>query len=233
MASPSDPRRERRPVPSPRSTLRVLVWLALPGLATPASLGAQACLGFGGNSFLGPAAAVRHQKSNNDNGFGAAVGFSRGEVSATGQLLSFSRKHESGARSDFVFVRTDVAVRLPYDGVSLCPVATAGFEGVPFRDRGVIGDASGLNWGIGLALGHRLTRAGSGLEIIPNLIAGMESSLVEVVYGDIGFDRREYSAMIRGGVTFEFRGAFARPFAALNTLADGYVMWGAVAGWRF
>ncbi|WP_419167539.1 hypothetical protein [Candidatus Palauibacter sp.] len=61
----------------------------------------------------------------------------------------------------------------------------------------------------------------------------MESSVLDIVYGDLGFERREYSAMVRGGVTFEFEGAFGRPFAALNTLADGYVMWGAVAGWRF
>ena len=217
MASPSELRFERRLVPSRMSALHVLVFLALPGFATPASLGAQACLGFGGNSFLGPAGAVRHWESGNMRGFGGAVGFGLRQLAAKAQLLRFSRLGEARRGSGFVFALTDLAVKLPDYGVSLCPVATVGFEGIPSR---------GHNWGIGLALGHRLTKPGSSLAIIPNLIASMESSVLEVVYGDLGFERREYSAMVRGGIAFEFMGAFARPFAALNTLADGYVMWG-------
>ena len=166
-------------------------------------------------------------------GFGGAVGFGLRQLAAKAQLLRFSRLGEARRGPGFVFARADLAVKLPDYGVSLCPVATVGLEGIPSRSHSVRPSRNGYNWGIGLALGQRLTKPGSSLAIIPNLIASMESSVLDVVYGDLGFERREYSAMVRSGVTFEFEGAFGRPFAALNTLADGYVMWGAVAGWRF
>ena len=199
----------------------------------PSTLEAQACLGFDGDGFAAFTAAVRREWSESHTGIGGAAGLKLGPVVATGRFLQFSvDRYDEPSR--FQDLRANFALQLPISRLSLCPVATVGTEPLANRDFSTLPDRSKLVYGSGLALGHRFGTPGSGLTIIPSVLVTVEKRRIdELIEGDIVIESGEVSGVLRGGVTLEVGRFFVRPFAALATIDNSYLIAGAMLGVKF
>ena len=215
------------------STPRRLLWLALAGIAAPGALEAQACLGFGGNGFLGGSGAVWRESSGDLSGLGGAAGIDLGRVAATGHYLKFSGMDEVDRESDFEDARASLALKLPLPVLSICPLVTAGIGGVLSRNFDDLPDKSDTVYGVGVAVGRRFGGTGSGLAIIPSATVSIENYSVDRLYDDFVEGDREASAIIRGGVTLEIGSLHARPYVAFTTADDSYLIAGALLGVTF
>ena len=215
------------------STLRHLAWLALIGIAAPASLEAQACLGFSGSGFLSGSGAVWRESSQDVTGLGGAAGFDLGPVAATGRYLKFSGADEFDEKFDFEDARASVALELPLPVLSVCPVATVGIGGVLSRNSNDLPHRSETVYGIGVAVGQRFGAPGSGLAIVPAVTVSIENYSVDRLYDDIIEGAREASAVVRGGVTAEIGSIYVRPYVAFTTAEDSYLVAGAQMGVTF
>lgn len=214
-------------------TLRLLAWLTLLGIATPAALDAQACLGFGGGGFLAGTGAVWRDGSEQTTGMGGAIGVDLGPLAATGRFLGFSGEEESGPDFEFEDVRGTLALKLPIPLLSVCPVATIGTGGVLSRNFSDLPYRNETVYGAGLALGRRFRAPGSGLAVIPSVIVSVENYAVARLFDDILERGREVSAVIRGGVTVEVGSILVRPYVAFTTAEDSYAIAGALLGITF
>jgi hypothetical protein len=215
------------------SNLRHLTWLALIGIAAPAALDAQACLGFSGSGFLSGSGAVWRESSQDVTGLGGSGGVNVGPVAATGRYLKFSGADEFGDEFDFEDARANVAVELPLPVLSICPVATAGIGGVLSKNSNDLPRKSETVYGVGVAVGHRFGAPGSGLAIVPSVTVSIENYSVDRLYDDIIEGAREASAVIRGGVTAEIGSIHVRPYVAFTTAEDSYLVAGAQLGVAF
>ena len=216
------------------SALGLSLWLAVTALAAPAGLEAQACLGFGSDGFVAAAGGVRREWSENTRGIGAAAGLNVGPVSARARFLKFSGEDEFGQKFDFEDSRLHVALNLPSSLLVACPVVTVGMDGISSRDFSDFPYKSAAVYGVGAALGRIFTTPGSGPSVIPSLIVSVESHEVErLIEGDIVIDEREVRGVVRGGVSVEFGRLLLRPHATFDTIADGYVMGGALLALKF
>lgn len=222
----------RRPLPP--TALRLLAWLVLPVAVTPSALEAQACLGFGGNGFVSASGAQWREDSENTNGIGGRAGLDLGPLAATAQYLKFSGADEFDQEFDFEDSRATVALKLPMIPLlSLCPVVTVGTGGVLSANFSELPYKSELVYGAGMALGHRFSAAGSGFAIIPSAIISVENYEVDRLFDDILEGDREFSAILRGGVTVEIGKIYTRPYVALNTTDQSYLLAGALLGVTF
>jgi len=215
------------------STLRRLAGLALIGIAAPAALEAQACLGFSGSGFLSGSGAVWRESSEDVRGLGGAAGFDLGPVAATGHYLKFSGTDEFDQEFDFEDARATVALKLPLPVLSVCPVVTVGVGGVLSRNFNDLPHKSETVYGIGVAIGQRFGAPGSGLAIIPSATVSIENYSVDRLYDDIVEGDREVSPVIRGGVTAEIGSIYVRPYVAFTTADDSYLIAGALLGVTF
>lgn len=210
-----------------------LAWLALIGIAAPAVLEAQACLGFSGSGFLSGSGAVWRESSEDVRGLGGAAGVDLGPVAATGHYLKFSGADGSDAESGFEDARASVALELPLPVLSVCPVVTVGIGGVLPTNSGDLPDRSETVYGVGVAVGQRFGATGSGLAIVPSVTVSVENYSVDRLYDDIVEGDREASAVIRGGVTAEIGSIHVRPYVAFTTAEDSYLIAGAQLGVTF
>ncbi|WP_420441827.1 hypothetical protein [Candidatus Palauibacter sp.] len=218
---------------SKASPLRHLAWLALCGIAAPAALEAQACLGFGGSGFLSGSGAVWRESSEDVRGLGGAAGLDLGPVAATAHYLKFSRTDEFDEEFDFEDARASVALELPLPVLSICPIATVGIGGILSRNFADLPDRSDTVYGVGVAVGQRFGAPGSGLAIIPSVTVSIENYSVDRLYDDIVERAREASAVIRGGVTAEIGSIHVRPYVAFTTADDSYLIAGVLLGITF
>ncbi len=221
----------RRPLAA--AGFRSLGWLVLPLAAAPSALEAQACLGFGGNGFVSGSGAVWREGSHDTRGIGGAAGLDLGPVAATGRFLKFSGADEFDQEFDFEDARANFALKLPIPLLSVCPVVTVGTGGVLSRNLSDLPYKSETVYGGGVALGHRFSAPGSGFALIPSLIVSVENYAVDRLYDDIVEGGREVSAVIRGGITVQIGKIFVRPYAALTTADDTYLLAGALLGVTF
>ncbi|MDE2944667.1 MAG: hypothetical protein OXT63_10785 [Gemmatimonadota bacterium] len=215
------------------STLRRLAGLALVGIAAPAALEAQACLGFSGSGFLSGSGAVWRESSEDVRGLGGAAGFDLGPVAATGHYLKFSGTDEFDQEFDFEDARASVGLKLPLPVLSVCPVVSVGIGGVLSRNFDDLPYKSETIYGVGVAVGQRFGAPGSGLAIIPSATVSIENYSVDRLYDDIVEGDREVSAVIRGGVTAEIGSIHVRPYVAFTTAEDSYLIAGALLGLTF
>ncbi|MDE2879100.1 hypothetical protein [Candidatus Palauibacter soopunensis] len=215
------------------STLRRLAGLALIGIAAPATLEAQACLGFSGSGFLSGSGAVWRESSEDVRGLGGAAGFDLGPVAATGHYLKFSGADEFDQEFDFEDARASVGLKLPLPVLSVCPLVTVGIGGVLSRNFNDLPDKSETVYGIGVAVGQRFGAPGSGIAIIPSATVSIENYSVDRLYDDIVEGDREVSPVIRGGVTVEIGSIHVRPYVAFTTADDSYLIAGALLGLTF
>ncbi|WP_419950673.1 hypothetical protein [Candidatus Palauibacter sp.] len=212
---------------------RRLAWLVLPVAATPAALEAQACLGFGGTGFLSGSGAVWRESSEDVRGFGGSAGLDLGLVAASGHYLKFSGSDEFDQEFDFEDMRANVALKLPLPFLSLCPVATVGTGAVLSRNFDDLPYKSETVYGGGVGAGIRFGAPASGLAVIPSLLVSVENYSVERLYDDIVEGDREFSAVVRAGVTIEVGSLHVRPHAVLTTADDSYLLGGVLLGITF
>ena len=212
---------------------RWVVGLALVGSVTPSALGAQACLGFSGTGFVSGSGAVWREGSDDTRGIGGAAGLDLGPVAATGRFLKFSGADEFDQDFDFEDARANVALKLPIPLLSVCPVVTVGTGGVLSRNFSDLPYKSETVYGGGVAVGKRFSAPGSGFAVIPSLIVSLENYAVDRLFDDIVEGDREVSAVIRGGITVEIGRILVRPYAALTTADDSYLLAGALLGVTF
>ena len=215
------------------STLSRLAWLALAGIAAPAALEAQACLGFSGNGFVSGSGAVWRESSEDVRGLGGAAGFDLGPVAAVGHYLKFSGTDEFDQEFDFEEARASVGLKLPLPVLSICPIASVGIGGVLSRNFNDLPHESETVYGVGVAVGQRFGAPGSGLAIIPSATVSIENYSVDRLYDDIVEGDREVSAVIRGGVTAEIGSIHVRPYVVFTTADDSYLVAGALLGFTF
>ena len=210
------------------------LWLAVTALAAPAGLEAQACLGFGGDGFVGGAGGVRLEWSENTRGIGAAAGLHVGPLSARARFLKFSGADEFGQEFHFEDSRLHLALNLPSSLLAACPVLTVGIDGISSRDFSDLPYKSAAMYGVGAALGRLFTAPGRGASVIGSVIVSVESHEVErLIEGDILIGEREVRGVVRGGVSVEVGRLLLRPHATFNMIADGYVIGGALLALRF
>ena len=227
-------RRSRTRLATALSGLGLSLWLAAAALAAPDGLEAQACLGFGGDGFVGAAGGVRREWSENTRGIGAAAGLGAGPISARARFLKFSGTDEFGQEFDFEDSRLHVALKLASSPLVACPVVTVGMDGISSRDFSDLPYKSAAVYGVGAALGRIFTAPGSGPSVIPSLIVSVESHEVErLIEGDILIDERELRGVVRAGVSVEFGRLLLRPHATFNAIADGYLTGGALLALKF
>ena len=215
------------------STLCRLTWLALLGIAAPAALEAQACLGFSGSGFVSGSGAVWRESSEDVRGLGGAAGFDLGPVAATGHYLKFSGADEFDQEFDFEDARASVGLKLPLPVLSVCPLVTVGIGGVLSRNFDDLPYKSETVYGVGVAVGQRFGAPGSGLAIIPSATVSIENYSVDRLYDDIVEGDREVSPVIRGGVTVEIGSIHIRPYVVFTTADDSYLIAGAQLGVTF
>ena len=216
-----------------RDLSRRLAWLVLPAFAAPAALDAQACLGFGGSGFLSGSGAVWRESSEDVRGLGGSAGLDLGLVAATGHYLKFSGSDEFDQEFDFEDIRANLALKLPLPFLSVCPVATVGTGGVLSRNFDDLPYESDTVYGGGVAAGIRLGAPASGLAVIPSLLVSVENYSVDRLYDDIVEGDREFSAVVRGGVTIEIGSIYVRPHAVFTTADDSYLLGGVLLGVTF
>ena len=209
-------------------TLRHPAWLALIGIGAPATLDAQACLGFSGGGFLSGSGAVWRESSEDITGVGGAAGLDLGPVAATARYLKFSGADEVGEEFGFEDARASVALELPLPLLSVCPVATVGIGAVLSRHSNGLPHRSETVLGVGVAVGQRFGAPGAGLAIIPSVTVSIENYSVDRLYDDIVEGARE-----AGGVTAEIGSIHVRPYVAFTTAEDSYLVAGAQLGVTF
>lgn len=212
---------------------RRFVWLVLPLAAAPAALEAQACLGFGGSGFLSGSGAVWRESSEDVRGLGGSAGFDLGLVAATGHYLKFSGADEFDQEFDFEDMRANVALKLPLPFLSVCPVASVGIGGVLTKNFNDLPSDSETVYGGGVAAGVRLGAPASPVAVIPSVMVSVENYSVDRLFDDIVEGDREFSAVIRGGVTIEVGSIHVRPYVVFTTAEDSYLIAGAQLGVTF
>lgn len=224
----------RRRARSPALLARLLLACAALGSLAPSPIEAQACLGFGGDGFLGAAGELRREWSENTNGLGGAAGLTIGRLAAAGHYLKFSGADEYDQEFDFESARATVAYEFGASSFALCPVLSFGSEGISSRGFRSFPYRSKPYFGGGLAVGRRYGAPDAGLAIIPSITITIENHVVErIIEGDISIDPRETDALVRGGITVEFGRLYVRPHAAFIVVEDGWVTGGARIGVRF
>ena len=228
MSNGVSDRRPRRPF-KPRWPVIVALSVTL----APTALEAQACLGLGSKDFLAITGAVRREWSRNAMGVGGIAGLSLGSVVATARYLKFGVDDEFDEEPGFDDVRVNLAVELPISRLSLCPVMTAGVDAVSSRNHSSVPHANDFVYGGGVGLGHRFTPSNSSLVIVPSLMVSIENHVARRLYDDIWESAREFSGVVRGGVTVELERILVRPYAAFTTADNSYVLAGAILAVTF
>ncbi len=78
-----------------------------------------------------------------------------------------------------------------------------------------------------------MTPTGSDRKIISSLLVALENSEIMENEGHLPLPSRQFSAVVRAGITFGFTGAFIRLYVVINTLGDDHVIGGVAAGLTF
>ena len=155
-------------------------------------------------------------------------------MAATGHYLKFSGSDEFDQAFDFEDMRANRRSQAPAPVPVGVPRRHRGHKGASCRGTSTIFPTRAkpyteAAWPQGIRFGA----PASGFAVIPSLLVSVENYSVERLYDDIVEGDREFSAVVRGGVTIEIGSLYLRPHAVFTTADDSYLLGGVLLGVTF